>query len=94
MRLRAEKVAPVGEHILKSVRKRHMWGANPHPHSRRDILNFYKEFLKLGYSKQEAKKLAALARSYREQNSGDEVGQGLRILAVDLAKPSKSLSKE
>lgn len=61
---------------------------------RENILNFYKEFLKLGYSKNEAKKLASLAKSYREQCSGDEVGQGLRILAADLAKPSKSLNKE
>lgn len=61
---------------------------------RENILNFYKEFLKLGYSKNEAKKLAALARSYREQNSGDEVGQGLHILAVDLAESNKTSNKE
>lgn len=61
---------------------------------RENILNFYKEFLKLGYSKNEAKKLASLARSYREQKLGDEVGQGLRILAVDLAKSNKTLNKE
>lgn len=61
---------------------------------RENILNFYKEFLKLGYPKNEAKKLASLARSYREQKLGDEVGQGLRILAVDLAKANKSLDDE
>lgn len=49
-------------------------------------MNLYKDFLALGYSESEAKELAYLAENYNEPVSGEEVGRGLRILAVDLAK--------
>lgn len=49
-------------------------------------MNLYKDFLALGYSKSEAEELAYLAENYNEPVSGEDVGKGLRILAVDLAK--------
>lgn len=51
-------------------------------------MNYYKDFLALGYSKSEAEELAYLAENYNEPVSG-EVGEGLRILSVDLAKTAE-----
>lgn len=49
-------------------------------------MNYYKDFLVLGYSESEAKELAYLAENYNEPVSSEEIGTALRILAVDLAK--------